>query len=75
MWLTQLATLQAVAIPHYAPIANVLQMTVHTGVVVDPTQDRITPGDVGLAGEQLAVYSRILSDGPSIALRSASLLP
>ena len=45
---------QAVEIPHYAPIANIIQMTTWWRVNDDsiPWEDRkIRPGDVALAGE------------------------
>ncbi len=42
---------KAVAIPHIALIANVIQMSVHSKVHLPAEQNRFRPGDVMYAGE------------------------
>lgn len=49
-----LSAAQAVAIPHYAVIANVIQMAAHHKVNVQYTtwdKQRFRPGDVAVAGK------------------------
>jgi hypothetical protein len=49
---------QAVAIPHYAPIANVIQLATHHKVGEDYAGQRFKPGDVCCAGAWITVYPK-----------------
>ena len=56
---------QAVAISHFAVIANVIQMSVHfriTDPLCNDEDKGMVPGDVGAAGKNLSETSLLLAD-------------
>jgi hypothetical protein len=48
---------QAVAIPHYAPIANIIQLATHHRVGEDYDEQKLRPGDICCCGACVDVYS------------------
>lgn len=53
---------KAVAIPHFALIANVIQTAIHTKVNSPSEQNLFRPGDVMYAGERFVSCCGIISD-------------